>query len=309
MFIEWTQNAPLYPQAIHPHPTSRMHLLADCCQVTECFPLPSAVHVILTDDMAIRQANTALRRIDRATDVLSFPMSSYPPGKTARDCMPLLRKEYDPDVGGIFLGDILISWEHVLTQSKEYGHSAQREFSYLFTHGLFHLLGYDHMNPIQQKEMRLMEEKSLQLAGISRDSASAPPLDEELLSLARLAMQRSYCPYSRFKVGACLLSTDGRIFQGCNIENASFGLTNCAERTALFKAVSEGVRDFTVIAIAAEDAAPYPCGACRQVLNEFAPDIRILLTWGEDRVVRTTLPELLPHGFGPKELQSSMGDK
>jgi len=222
--------------------------------------------------------------------------------------MTMLRKEYNPDVNGIFLGDIVISWEHVLTQAEEYGHSARREFAYLFVHGLSHLLGYNHMDPMQQKEMRFMEEKSLQMAHFSPNDTFAPPKDEELLALARLALQRSYSPYSRFKVGACLLSEDGRIFQGCNIENASFGLTNCAERTALFKAVSEGVMDFTTIAIAAENAAPYPCGACRQVLNEFTPNIRILLTWGEGKMIQTSLPELLPHSFGPKDIQS-MGDK
>ena len=94
---------------------------------------------------------------------------------------------------------------------------------------------------------------------------------EKLVSMALEAMQRAYAPYSGYKVGAALLCADGRVFQGCNIENASFGLTNCAERTAMFKAVSEGTREFTAIAIASRDAAPWPCGACRQVLNEFAP--------------------------------------
>ena len=124
----------------------------------------------------------------------------------------------------------------------------------------------------------------------------------ELLALARLAMENSYCPYSHYAVGAALLSADGRVFQGCNIENASFGLTNCAERTALFKAVSEGARDFTAIAIASNGSAPYPCGACRQALNEFAPGLRVLVTWGEGEVDETTLSALLPHGFGPKDL-------
>ena len=104
-----------------------------------------------------------------------------------------------------------------------------------------------------------------------------------------------------FGVGAALLCADGRVFQGCNIENASFGLTNCAERTAMFKAVSEGAREFTAIAIASRDAAPWPCGACRQVLNEFAPNIRVLVTW-QGGTESATLPELLPHGFGPQQL-------
>ncbi len=126
--------------------------------------------------------------------------------------------------------------------------------------------------------------------------------DERLLELAREAMTRSYSPYSHYPVGAALLSSDGRVFLGCNIENAAFGLTNCGERTAIFKAVSEGVRDFTTIAIAATNSAPWPCGACRQVLNEFAPGIRVLVTWGDGFVDEAPLSKLLPHGFGPESL-------
>jgi cytidine deaminase len=92
------------------------------------------------------------------------------------------------------------------------------------------------------------------------------------------------------------------VFTGINVENASFGLTNCAERTAVFKAVSEGEKKFTTIAIAAEHAAPWPCGACRQVLNEFAPNLRVLVTWEGSHVSEATLAQLLPHGFGPAEL-------
>ena len=200
------------------------------------------------------------------------------------------------------LGDILISWDHVQAQAAEYGHSVRRELAYLLAHGLFHLMGYDHMEPTDQQEMRKMEEKALQMAGVTREEAAAVPTDEELLALAWLALQNSYSPYSRYRVGAALLCADGRVYQGCNIENASFGLSNCAERTAVFKAVSEGEREFSAIAIASDGAAPYPCGACRQVLNEFAPAMRVLVTWGENEVDKTTLAALLPHGFGPKDL-------
>ena len=102
--------------------------------------------------------------------------------------------------------------------------------------------------------------------------------------------------------GAALLCADGRVFTGCNIENSSFGLTNCAERTALFKAVSEGAREFTAIAIASNGSMPYPCGACRQALNEFAPELRVLTIAGDGSTDDTTLRALLPHGFGPKDL-------
>ena len=147
-----------------------------------------------------------------------------------------------------------------------------------------------------------MEEKALQMAGISRDDNASPVTDEELLKLAQVAMKNSYSPYSKYAVGAALLCKNGRVYLGCNIENASFGLTNCGERTAIFKAVSEGEREFDAVAIASNGSMPYPCGACRQVLNEFAPEMRVLVINGKGEVDKTTLRSLLPHGFGPKDL-------
>ena len=144
-----------------------------------------------------------------------------------------------------------------------------------------------------------MEEKILSSIAPMNDSCRNSE-DQALLQLARDAMARSYSPYSHFPVGAALRSTDGQVFLGCNIENASFGLTNCAERTAVFKAVSEGVCSFDTIAIAAKGKA-WPCGACRQVLNEFAPDIRVMITW-DDHVEEKMLKELLPVGFGPNDV-------
>ncbi len=296
MKIEWEQR--VSAQAFAP-----FDLVASCCQAAEGVKQPLYVHVVLTDDEDIRTVNAEYRAIDRATDVLSFPAVNYPKGKTARDCEKRLRSEYDPDVGGCVLGDILISYEHAQAQAKEYGHSVRRELCYLFAHGLFHLMGYDHMEPHEQKEMRTMEEKALQMAGISREDTATPVSDEELLHLAQLAMEKSYSPYSKYAVGAALLCENGRVFLGCNIENASFGLTNCAERTAVFKAVSEGEHEFAAIAIASNGSFPYPCGACRQVLNEFAPALRVMVISGDGKVDKTTLPALLPHGFGPKDVQ------
>ena len=129
-------------------------------------------------------------------------------------------------------------------------------------------------------------------AGISRVS------DNELLALAAKAMQYSYSPYSKFKVGACLLAADGRVFTGCNIENASYGATNCAERTALFKAVSDGAHEFVAIAIATEKALAWPCGICRQALCEFAPHLRVITACGDQRA-EATLDQLLYGAFGP----------
>ena len=125
--------------------------------------------------------------------------------------------------------------------------------------------------------------------------------DEKLLEMAREARKFAYVPYSGYAVGAALLSEDGRVFTGCNVENAAYGNTLCAERTALVKAVSEGVRRFTKIAIASSGSAPFPCGACRQSLYEFAPGRDVLVTW-DGQVRKTTLAQLLPEGFGPSSL-------
>lgn len=130
--------------------------------------------------------------------------------------------------------------------------------------------------------------------------------DQELIAAAGKARELAYIPYSRFAVGAALLATDGRLFTGCNIENASFGLTCCAERTALFKAVSEGARSFAAIAVIADSPGPVsPCGACRQVMAEFAPSMRVLLTNLRGDTQVTTVADLLPGAFAPADLPPS----
>ncbi len=122
--------------------------------------------------------------------------------------------------------------------------------------------------------------------------------DRDLIAKAKEALKYSYSPYSHFAVGAALLSIDGQVFTGCNIENASFGATNCAERTAIFKAVSEGIKDFSAIAVVCSGSQPaYPCGICRQVMSEFFnPDTRIIVEDG-DRLRTYTMTEILPEIF------------
>ncbi len=134
--------------------------------------------------------------------------------------------------------------------------------------------------------------------------------DRELIREAIQARAYSYSPYSRFQVGAALLGSDGRIYTGCNIESASYGATNCAERTAFYKAVSQGIRSFQAIAIVGgkegEDLELCPpCGICRQVMMEFcSPDsFRILLAKSEEDYEEFSLKELLPLGFGPGNLK------
>ena len=121
--------------------------------------------------------------------------------------------------------------------------------------------------------------------------------NNELMKRAKEATAFSYAPYSNFCVGAALLTKDGKIYTGCNVENASYGATNCAERTAIFKAVSEGYRQFDKIAIAAKDGSTaYPCGICLQVMNEFMPEGEILLEKNE-QLFSCHLKDLLPSGF------------
>ena len=128
--------------------------------------------------------------------------------------------------------------------------------------------------------------------------------DKELVQRAFAMHEFSYVPYSNFPVGAALLCADGTVFTGCTVENAALGSTICAERTALLKAISEGHRDdWTAIAIAGrgEDYC-WPCGACRQMLYEFAPELRVLAARGDGSFQTVPLSRLLPHGFGPKSL-------
>ena len=122
--------------------------------------------------------------------------------------------------------------------------------------------------------------------------------DTELLELADKAMKNAYAPYSGFSVGAALLCPDGTVYTGCNVENASYGAANCAERTAVFKAVSEGHRDFSAIAIVSSGGGEtYPCGICRQVMAEFAPNLRVILRNSENEIVSYNFKDIMPYIF------------
>lgn len=134
---------------------------------------------------------------------------------------------------------------------------------------------------------------------------------KELVRAAIEARRKSYSPYSHYQVGAALLTADGKIIKGCNVENAAYGPSNCAERTAFFKAVSEGIRDFSAIAIVGspegEDLSQfaYPCGVCRQVMREFCEpsQFQIIVAKSEEDYRVMTLAELLPESFGPENLR------
>lgn len=122
--------------------------------------------------------------------------------------------------------------------------------------------------------------------------------NEQLIFCANEALKRSYSPYSKFRVGAALITESGKVFTGCNIENASFGATICAERTAIFKAVSEGFAKFEKIAIVSDSLdKTFPCGLCLQVMNEFMPDGTVVLIDKYNDVVEYKVKDLMPHGF------------
>ena len=284
--LDFSWDVPPIPEA-----EAMLEKTARACLRAEGITLPAYAQARVTGDGKIREINREYRGVDRATDVLSFPSTDCEPNKTLGTCPRKLLRERD-ETGRCFLGDIIISLPRAKEQAQEYGHSLQRELAYLTAHALFHLMGYDHMRDADKERMRTMEEKALNSAGIGRVT------DDELVAMAREAMEFAYVPYSHFRVGAALLAKDGRVFKGCNIENASYGATNCAERTALFKAVSEGAREFTAIAITAEKSAAWPCGICRQALYEFAPDLRVIIAYGDSRE-EANLSDLLPHGFGP----------
>ncbi len=127
---------------------------------------------------------------------------------------------------------------------------------------------------------------------------------QQLIEHAVHAMENAYVPYSKFPVGAALLTADGEVVEGCNIENSAFSMTNCAERTAFFKAISEGTRSFAALAVTGNTEGPIsPCGACRQVISEFCPsDMPVYLTNTTGGILETTVGELLPGAFTKEDL-------
>jgi len=136
------------------------------------------------------------------------------------------------------------------------------------------------------------------LKSISKD------LVRDAVELAKAASKNAYCPYSKFKVGAAIVHDDGTLDAGCNVENASYGLTVCAERNAVFQGVAKGHRSIQLVVVYTPTKKPTaPCGACRQVLNEFGPRASVLCVCDSDEVIESTVAELLPQAFGPGNLE------
>ncbi|MDI3471851.1 MAG: cytidine deaminase [Thermotogaceae bacterium] len=127
--------------------------------------------------------------------------------------------------------------------------------------------------------------------------------DKHLIEIARKAKENAYSPYSKFKVGAALLTKNGKVYTGCNIENSSFGLSICAERVAIFKAISEGEKDFEKIVIVADTTESIrPCGACRQVMSEFG-DFEIVMVSKKNEIAKSSVRKLLPFNFNGSFLE------
>lgn len=161
MKIEWLIEETL-PDGI----LCSMQKAADQCPACEGITVPCSVTVRLCSDEAIAEINERCRGITRSTDVLSFPTVHYPAGKTAISCEKNLRQEFDDESDSCFLGDIIISVPHLLSQAQEYGHSVEREAAYLLVHGICHLMGYDHIEEADREKMRQLEEKILAEAEI-----------------------------------------------------------------------------------------------------------------------------------------------
>lgn len=264
--------------------------------------------VKLISGAEMRNLNRETRGADYETDVLSYPSVSYPTGVTARGCMKRLKRAYDPARGQLFLGDIALNVCRAGEQAREYGHSHTRELGYLTAHALFHLLGYDHALERDKIIMRDMEKRAMRSLGLFRGEDKRMT-DNELKQAAIEALELSYSPYSRYRVGACLLSEDGRAFTGANFENASYGATICAERCCVANGIAHGARAFTKIAIAVDSGVAWPCGVCRQVLNEFkCGDMLIMVGSPGGEWRSATLSELLPESFGPRDLNVNQED-
>lgn len=274
----------------------------ECIRGDGLNPADCEVSLSVVSEEEIHRLNREFRDTDRVTDVLSFPQYDSP--EEIEDGFPTA------------LGDVVICDAVAHRQAEEYGHSYEREFVYLFVHSMLHLLGYDHMEPEEKQEMRQREEEVMELIGLTRDadfsdlSFSDASEEEEctltseeyeeyedLMSFAKEVSAQAYAPYSGFHVGAALLTTDGTVYAGVNVENACYGAGICAERAAVASAVADGCREFEAIALYSPDGAASPCGICRQVLYEFGESIKVIMYDEDGRLDVQELGSLLPKGF------------
>ena len=257
----------------------------------------------VTDDSEIKRINNSYRHIDKPTDVVSFAYQD-------------LGENIESPIKD--LGEIVISIDTAQKQAKEFNHLLAREVAFLFIHGFLHLNGYDH---IDEKEAEKMFELQNEVLNSFDASYSYPVLKEDvyynfedkefmesLFKDVLEAQKHAYVPYSNFRVGAVVLARNGKKYFGCNIENSSYPLANCGERTAMFKAAYDGIIKNKVALLALVTDSPEelyasPCGACRQVMSELLTKTTPVVMFSKNGSFKiNTVEELLPYMFTGENL-------
>lgn len=247
------------------------------------------VSVTFVSEKYIKKINSIYRNINKPTDVISFAFLD-----DKNEILISNNKNYPID-----LGEIYICYKIADKNRKKYNNSIDREICFLFVHGLLHLLGYDHIKKDDEKIMFSLQDKIFEGEVFMNK--------KELVEEAIKAREHSYSPYSNFKVGAAILTKDGQIIHGANIENSSFGLCNCAERNAMFNAYCQGYKkdDIVAIAVVADTKnVVSPCGACRQVMSELLNrDCKIYLANTSKKIEEWKIDDLLPFNFSDEDMK------
>lgn len=267
-------------------------------QLMELGLIPESVETVelsvsLLSESGMRDINNEYRQSDSATDVLSFPLWEETGVFTPPDNWEVLP-----------LGDVVLCPEVITRAAKENKKTFIEEFTLNLCHGMLHLCGFDHDSDEREKEMWALQSKMVRLFSQTakmRGNELSPEKARELIAEAKNARINAYAPYSDFAVGAAILLEDGEIVTGCNVENASYGMTLCAERNAMSTAVARGRKKAIAIAIVGDEGKICPpCGACRQFLVEFNPLMTVVL---EDKagITSYTLEDLLPAHFSLRQ--------
>ncbi len=259
-------------------------------------PLPEAdmeaeISLSFVKDEEMKDLNRKYRGIDSSTDILSFPLWEE-------------EGEFAPPEGWdpIPLGDLIISPEKVAENAADAGINFENELVTVLSHGLLHLIGFDHSDPEEERLMWAEQDKMTEDFFSGKREGGRALSDicfdaENLLSEAANALSNAYAPYSSFRVGAAILFRDGSVITGCNVENVSLGLSICAERNAMTTAVALGKLDPIAIAVSGADGVSCPpCGACRQFLSEFNDEMSVVFE-KEGKTLVYSLDELLPVRF------------
>lgn len=247
------------------------------------------VSVSFVKSAEMAELNKRYRKINRATDVLSFPLWE----EDAKFC---------PQGGWdmLPLGDIIVCPEKVAENAAAADGNFERELALVLSHGLLHLTGHDHDTDERKQKMWAIQEMMVKMFFAAEEIS--PAKCRSLIRAAKKAQLASYAPYSDFHVGAAILFDNGKTVSGCNVENASYGLSLCAERNAMTTAVSMGLTHPVAIAVTGgEGKCCPPCGACRQFLAEFNVGMRVILENGAGGYTVTELNELLPLTFSLKD--------